>query len=112
MRPEMEERGWPDITEIVRAHKFLRHRVNETPLEHSPALGDITGAEVFLKWENQQKCHSFKIRGAMYRMFSLTEEERGRGVGTASSGNHAQGVAVAARALEVHARICVPEGCP
>ena len=112
MRPEMEERGWPDITEIVRAHKFLRHRVNETPLEHSPALGDITGAEVFLKWENQQKCHSFKIRGAMYRMFSLTEEERGRGVGTASSGNHAQGVAVAARALEVHARIFVPEGCP
>ena len=102
----------PSITDVLRAYGFLRHRVYETPLEHAPALDEITGGTVFLKWENQQKCHSFKIRGALNRMFALSKAERSSGVGTASSGNHAQGVAVAARTLEVHARIFVPEGCP
>lgn len=102
----------PSFTEVLRAYRFLRERVFHTPLEFSPALSAVTGGEIFIKWENQQKCRSFKVRGALHRMFSLTKEERALGVGTASSGNHAQGVALAARMWEVHAKIFVPEGCP
>jgi threonine dehydratase len=72
----------------------------------------MTGAQVCLKLENQQHAGSFKIRGAINKMFSLSEAERSRGVITASSGNHAQGLATAASMLGVRAVICVPETCP
>ena len=109
---EQIERIEPTITDILRAARFLRGRIRTTPLEYSFPLSGESGAEVFVKWENQQKCGSFKIRGALNKMFSLSEEERSRGVITASSGNHAQGVALAAKMLKVRAVICVPGMCP
>ncbi len=102
----------PTITDVLRAYRFLKNRVRHTPVERSYPLSERTGAEVFLKWESLQFCGSFKIRGALNKMFSLTEEEKGRGVVTPSSGNHGQGVAFAAAGLGVKAVICVPGACP
>jgi threonine dehydratase len=102
----------PRMTDVLLAARFLRGRVRHTPTERSDSLSSLSGAEIFLKWENQQICGSFKVRGALNKMFSLSEEDRARGVVTASSGNHAQGVAMAARALSTRAVICVPGVCP
>lgn len=102
----------PAITDILKAYRFLKDKVRHTPTEYSHALSERLGTPVFIKWENQQHCASFKIRGALNRMYALTPEERSRGVVTASSGNHAQGVATAASQLGVRAVICVPGMCP
>lgn len=102
----------PTITDILQARKFLDGRIRQTPVERSQNLSDIAGADVFLKWENLQLCGSFKVRGALNRMYVLNDQERGRGVITASSGNHAQGVAMAASLLGIKAVICVPGSCP
>lgn len=102
----------PGITDVLLAYRFLKDRVRHTPIEYSHALSEKTGAEVFIKWENQQICNSFKVRGALNRMYHLSEKERERGVVTASSGNHAQGIAMAAADLGVRAVVCVPGVCP
>ncbi len=81
-------------------------------MEHSPGLSGVCGGDVWLKLENQQVSGSFKIRGAANKILLLSEEERGRGVVTASSGNHAQGVGYAARELGVKATVVVPERTP
>ncbi len=109
---EIAENVVPDMTEVLRAWRGLQGKVYTTPFEYSPFLSDRSGAEVFVKWENLQRCRSFKIRGALNRMSNLTASERAAGVVTASSGNHAQGVATAARMLGVQALIYVPETCP
>ena len=102
----------PSITDVAKAYRFLRDRVRHTPTEYSFPLSEICGAPVFLKWENQQLCGSFKLRGALYKMNSLSKEERARGVVTCSSGNHGQGVALAAKELEIQTLIFVPNVCP
>jgi len=102
----------PCITHVLEARRFLSGRVRKTPLERSAPLSEITCAGVYLKWENQQVCGSFKVRGALNKMFSLGPEEKRRGVVTASSGNHAQGIAMASTILGVRASICVPGVCP
>ncbi len=102
----------PEMRDVLKAARFLEGRIRKTPVEKSYPLSDMAGSEVFLKWENQQLCGSFKVRGALNKMYSLTPLERGRGVITASSGNHAQGVAMAASLLGVRAVICVPGSCP
>ncbi|MBN1334061.1 MAG: threonine/serine dehydratase [Synergistales bacterium] len=102
----------PTITDVLLAARFLKGRIHRTPTEYSIPFSNRVGTAVYVKWENQQMCRSFKIRGALNKMFSLTEEERSRGVVTASSGNHAQGVATAARMLRTKAIICVPGMCP
>lgn len=102
----------PTITDILQARKFLEGKIRQTPVERSQPLSDIAGADVFLKWENLQLCDSFKVRGALNRMYALNDTERRKGVITASSGNHAQGVAMAASLLGVKAVICVPGSCP
>ncbi|MDR2779970.1 MAG: threonine/serine dehydratase [Synergistaceae bacterium] len=102
----------PDITDVLKARKLLFGLARHTPLEYSHPLSDLAGARVYMKLENQQHAGSFKIRGAINKMYSLTEEERARGVITASSGNHAQGLATAAAMLGTKAVICVPETCP
>lgn len=100
------------ITDILLAAKLLNGKTRRTPLEYSPALSGLTKAEVWLKLENQQLAGSFKPRGAFNRMFALSAEERANGVITCSSGNHAQGMAMAARELRTRAVICVPGQCP
>ncbi|MCX7828900.1 MAG: threonine/serine dehydratase [Thermanaerothrix sp.] len=102
----------PSITDSLMAYRFLKLRVRHTPTEISKPLSALTGAQVYLKWENQQLCGAFKVRGALFKMHSLDQEKRAKGVVTASSGNHAQGVAMAANSLGVKAVICVPSTCP
>ncbi len=101
-----------DITDVLKASRFLKGRVRHTPLERSYPLSERVGADVFVKWENQQLCGAFKIRGALNKLFSLSDAERARGVVTASSGNHAQAVAMGASLLGIRAVICVPGYCP
>lgn len=102
----------PSITDVAKAYRFLKNRVRHTPTEYSFPLSEICGAPVYLKWENQQLCGSFKLRGALYKMNSLSPEERARGVVTCSSGNHGQGVALAAKELGIKTLIFVPNVCP
>ena len=74
--------------EVISAEKVIRPYVRETYLEYSPFYSRMTGANVYFKLENLQYTGSFKLRGAMNKLLSLTDEEKGRGVVTASTGNH------------------------
>jgi threonine dehydratase len=82
----------------------------QTPMESSAFLSELLGSPVFLKCENLQRTGSYKIRGAYNRLTKLTADERARGVVAASAGNHAQGVALAARELGIKATIFMPVG--
>lgn len=94
------------------AQQRIRGRVTRTPLVSSTTLSRRLGCRVSLKLECFQKTGSFKPRGAFNRMLALSEAERARGVVAVSGGNHAQGVAYAARELGVSAVICMPETTP
>ena len=87
----------------------IRPDVDRTPLAPAPVLSERFGCDVFLKCENRQKTGAFKVRGALNRMRTLSQEERDRGVATISAGNHAQAVAWAARAAGVAAVVVMPE---
>jgi len=100
------------IGDVYAARRRMGRWVRRTPFEHSPLLSGLTKGEVWLKLENRQLTGSFKIRGASNRIALLTPEERMKGVVAASSGNHAQGVAYAARELGVKAVIVVPGNTP
>jgi len=98
------------LDDVRAAAERIRPWVHRTPLLPSAALSARFGCEVRLKCENLQKAGAFKIRGAMNALLQLTSEERSRGVVAFSSGNHAQGVALAARLLGIRATIVMPEG--
>ncbi|GER23864.1 threonine ammonia-lyase [Zafaria cholistanensis] len=98
------------LADVEAARTLLEGVVEYTPVQHSRALGLATGSEVFLKCENLQRAGSFKVRGAYVRMAKLSPEEKARGVVAASAGNHAQGVAQAAKRLGIKARIYMPLG--
>jgi len=97
---------------ICRAQHRLRGLVHRTPLIHSRAISEHLGAPTYLKLECLQKTGSFKPRGAFNRMLEMSAEERKRGVVAVSGGNHAQGVAYAARHLGIAATICMPASTP
>lgn len=103
---------WFSAVDVLKARKALVGAVDRTPLTHSRALSDLSGAEVHLKWENLQRTGSYKVRGALYRMSLLSPEEAAKGVITASAGNWALGVALGARSLGIPATICVPANTP
>src|SRR3954470_21281500 len=98
--------------DVARAAESIRRAVVTTPMAVSRTLSDITGAEVWLKFENLQFTASFKERGACNFLLRLTPEERQRGVVAASAGNHAQGVAYHAGRLGVPATIVMPRDTP
>jgi threonine dehydratase len=98
------------LADIRQAQRLLEGIIATTPVESSRALGRQVGSDVYLKCENLQRAGSFKVRGAYVRMAKLSPEERARGVVAASAGNHAQGVAVAAKSLGISARIYMPLG--
>ena len=101
------------MIELVKeASRRLRGVLSPTPIVHSTSLSRIFGVELFLKLENLQKTGSFKVRGAYNRIASLPDDERARGVITASTGNHAQAVAWAARLLGVKSLVVMPEDVP
>jgi threonine dehydratase len=98
--------------EIEAASVRLRHQVNQTPVMTSRTVNDRTGCQVFFKCENFQRSGSFKFRGAFNALASLSEQERQRGVLTYSSGNHAQGVALAGKLLNIPTTIVMPHDAP
>src|SRR5690554_4160824 len=100
----------PSLAEFEAARPRVARVAKVTPLESSQFLSEIAGVPVFLKCENLQRTGSYKIRGAYNRISQLTDEERERGVVAASAGNHAQGVALAARELGIKATIFMPVG--
>ena len=100
------------LADVEAAAALIDGVVRHTPLEHSRALAERAGGPVWLKCENLQRTGSFKIRGAYTRISRLTDEERARGVVAASAGNHAQGVALAARLLGARATVFMPETAP
>ena len=100
------------LTQIEAARELLRGVAIETPVEDSRWLSEAAGTPVVLKCENLQRTGSFKTRGAYTRIAGLSPEERARGVVAASAGNHAQGVALAARLLDASATVFMPEGAP
>ena len=83
-----------------------------TPLQYCPRLSLETGYEVYLKREDLQDVRSYKIRGALFGISNLSEEQRSHGIVTASAGNHAQGVAFACRSMGIQGKIFVPEPTP
>jgi len=100
------------MMEIEEAAARLKGHAVRTPLLRSDALDSHTGGRVFLKPECLQRTGSFKFRGAMNRLLALSPAERAAGVVAFSSGNHAQGVALAARLLGVPAAIVMPSDAP
>jgi len=101
-----------DIASIQTARENLRGQVLKTPFTLSRTLSDIFGAEIWLKFENLQFTASFKERGALNRMLTLSDEERAKGVIAVSAGNHAQGVAYHAQRMGVPAVIVMPRFTP
>ncbi|MEZ5115253.1 MAG: threonine ammonia-lyase [Candidatus Nanopelagicales bacterium] len=98
------------LDDVLAARDALRGVIRETPLAGARWLDDRVGGPVLLKAENLQRAGSFKIRGAYTRISRLGPNLRALGVVAASAGNHAQGVAVAAQMLDVHATVFMPEG--
>jgi threonine dehydratase len=97
------------LQEILQAEHKIRPYIRETPLEYSFPLSKLTGSQVYLKLENLQYTCSFKVRGAMNALLSLTPEQRTKGIVTASSGNHGIAVAFGLHTLRIPGTIFVPE---
>jgi len=101
-----------DLETIITAHERIRGIVVDTPFSYAPRLSEQSGCEIYLKNENLQVTGAFKIRGAYNKIASLSDHERSLGVITASAGNHAQGVAMAAQIFAINALIVMPESTP
>src|ERR1700738_2086007 len=100
------------LHDVLAARERIRGYVSVTPCPHSEPFSELCGAEIYFKLENLQRTGSFKDRGAANKLLLLTADERARGGGGASAGNHAQGVAYNARRLGVAATIVMPETTP
>ena len=100
------------LQDVQAAAELLRGHVVDTPCLHSRTLSELTGADVWIKFENLQFTASFKERGALCKLATLSEEQRRRGVIAASAGNHAQGVAYHAKRLGIPAVIVMPRYTP
>ena len=92
------------------AQRVLDPVINRTPVV--PTKGIVPGCDFYLKADCLQKTGAFKLRGAYYKIATLSDEEKARGVIACSAGNHAQGVAFAARDMGIKATICISEGAP
>ena len=97
------------LLDIQKAQKRIQPFVKKTSLKKSEFFSKKIGRDIFLKWEIEQEIKSFKIRGALNKVFSLTDEEKQKGLIAASAGNHAQGVSLAARYSKVKARVVMME---
>src|SRR5438552_15650466 len=111
MQPSAD-RALPTAADVDAAARRLAGVALRTPLLTSPVLDALTGARVFLKAETLQRTGSFKFRGAFNKLSSIPQNERGGGVVAFSSGNHAQGVAAAAKILNMQATIVMPADAP
>ncbi len=100
----------PTFQDVLKAQRVIRPHVYRTPLRSYPALSALIGADVWVKHENFQVAGAFKVRGGLNLVASTSREERARGFVTASTGNHGQSVAFAARVYGSRATVVVPEG--
>ena len=98
------------MADVLEARRRIRPYLQPTPLYAWPALGELVGTDVWVKHENHQPVGAFKVRGGINLVSQLTDDERQRGLIAASTGNHGQSIAYAARLFGVPARICVPDG--
>lgn len=94
---------------IEQVYKRSNSHIRHTPLEHSPYLSNLASANVFLKLDNIQKTGSFKFRGAISKMTSMSDQEKSNGVVTASTGNHGAACSLAMSTLQIKGKIVVPE---
>jgi len=99
----------PSYDEILKANSMRGNEIKKTPLIHSPTFSELIGSEVYLKAEFRQRTGSFKIRGAYYKIKSLSDEEKKHGVVAASAGNHAQGMAFASSLEKISCTIVMPK---
>ncbi|MCK4569935.1 MAG: pyridoxal-phosphate dependent enzyme [Bacteroidales bacterium] len=102
----------PDLNTIKSAAKRIKPYIHNTPVLRCAGINEITGGDIFFKCENMQKAGAFKSRGACNAVFSLTADQLKKGVGTHSSGNHAQALARAASLRNTDAYIVMPETSP
>jgi threonine dehydratase len=100
------------LADIKAARERLAGAIHKTELTYSRTFSELSGNEIYLKNENLQKTGSFKIRGALNRIATLTEEEKRHGVIASSAGNHAQGVALGATLYGIPATVVMPAGAP
>jgi threonine dehydratase len=100
----------PTFRDVLLAQRQIRPHLPRTPLHRYPALDELLGAQTYVKHENYQPVGAFKVRGGVNLIAQLSADERARGVLAASTGNHGQSVAYAARLFGVRAQIVVPEG--
>jgi threonine dehydratase len=99
----------PTFDDVLAARDRIAPHLRETALNRYPALDELVGTEVWVKHENHQPVGAFKVRGGVNLVSRLSEEDRRRGLITASTGNHGQSIAFASRIFGVRAIICVPE---
>ena len=99
----------PTLDDVRAARERIGPYLQPTPLYHYPTLSELIGTEVWVKHENHQPVGAFKVRGGVNLVAQLSAEERARGLITASTGNHGQSIAYAARLFGVRATVCVPE---
>jgi threonine dehydratase len=99
----------PTLTDVLSAAARIRPHLAPTALRHSPAVSEAVGADVYLKYEFHLPTGAFKVRGGVNLVSQLSPQEREAGVVAASTGNHGQSVAFAARLFGVKAVICAPE---
>jgi threonine dehydratase len=100
----------PNFFDVVQAKSRIASHIVRTPLHHYLSLDRLLGAEVYVKHENHQLLGSFKVRGGINLVSQLSEDEKRRGVATASTGNHGQSIAYSARLFGTSAVVAVPEG--
>jgi threonine dehydratase len=100
------------LTDIEAAQTIIKGRILRTPMLPAPRLSELTGADIFVKYENLQVTNSFKERGALNKLASLDSDDRKRGVIAMSAGNHAQAVAYHAKRLGIDATIVMPVTTP
>jgi len=100
----------PTFSDVLRARRVIGNYLSPTPLHHYPALDRLLEARVYVKHENYQPVGAFKVRGGINLVSRLTDVEREQGVVTASTGNHGQSIAYAAKLYGVRAIVVAPEG--
>src|SRR5690348_1576925 len=110
--PAREQSVAITLSDIRKARALIEGQVLRTPMLPAPKLSALTGAEVFVKYENLQVTNSFKDRGALVKLTALTADERKRGIVAMSAGNHAQAVAYHAARLGIPATIVMPVTTP
>ena len=102
----------PTLLDILKARHLIDTYLQPTPMYRSPGFSELLGVDLYVKYENFQPIRSFKIRGGLYSVSLLDETQRSRGVVTASTGNHGQGIAYAADVMGVPAKVVIPHGTP